>query len=315
MRPIRRILVAVKDPGAEALPAVNKAIQLAHALAAELELFHAIASPVYVDMLALTGTGAEQAEREERDQYLQRLERVAARARLHTWRVTVAAEWDYPVHEAIVRRAALIAADLVVAQCHPGSHRAAGLLRLADWELLRTCPVPVLLVRRRKPYHAPTVLAAVDPDQAGGKTARLDEEILRAGALVAGALRGDLHAVHACLAGPRRVGAEAGGTPTAEENASFDSGLRLWDIPPERRHLVAGDPGDVVPRVARDVGAEIVVAGALSRSGLPRLLIGNTAERLLDRLESDLLVVKPDEFICRVPSGSRGAQVVCAPAP
>jgi hypothetical protein len=48
MRSIRRILVALKDPAAEAAPALVKAEQLAKALGAELELFHAIATPLYV---------------------------------------------------------------------------------------------------------------------------------------------------------------------------------------------------------------------------------------------------------------------------
>src|SRR5579871_70775 len=49
MRPIRRILVAVRDPAAGMTPAVVKAAQLARALRAELELFHGITTPLYVD--------------------------------------------------------------------------------------------------------------------------------------------------------------------------------------------------------------------------------------------------------------------------
>jgi universal stress protein E len=46
--------------------------------------------------------------------------------------------------------------------------------------------------------------------------------------------------------------------------------------------------------------------GAVSRSGLKRLFIGNTAERTLDRLDCDVLVVKPQEFVSRVAPKSRG---------
>ena len=49
MRAIRRILVAVKDSGAKRPPAVSKAVQLARALRAEIELFHAMDAPVYID--------------------------------------------------------------------------------------------------------------------------------------------------------------------------------------------------------------------------------------------------------------------------
>lgn len=39
-----------------------------------------------------------------------------------------------------------------------------------------------------------------------------------------------------------------------------------------------------------------MVMGAVSRSRLDRLLVGNTAERVMDNLECDVLVVKPDKM-------------------
>lgn len=44
MRPIRRILVAIKDPAVKSTSAVKKAAQLAQAFGAELELHHTIAT-------------------------------------------------------------------------------------------------------------------------------------------------------------------------------------------------------------------------------------------------------------------------------
>ncbi len=300
MRPIRRILVAVKDPGARSLPAVNKGIQLARALDAELELFHAIDSPSYTDMLGMTAELTRRRECDESHEYLQRLERIAARARLHACKVSVAVEWDYPAYEAIVRRSRNVGADLVVAECHAGRRVAAGLLRLPDWELLRSSAVPVLLVKRARPYHHPTILMALDPSHAFAKPARLDEEIVQAGSAVSAGLRGRLHAVHAC----------APGTSAGSGPAALDRVLRAADVPPACRHLLAGDPAVVVRAAARQLHADIVVAGAVSRSGLKRLFIGNTAERLLDWLPCDLLIVKPAQFASAVPRTARGARVV-----
>jgi universal stress protein E len=307
MRAIRRILVAVKDPGARALPAVAKATQLARSLGAELELFHAIDSPYYVDMLGMTADRTRRMECDERSGYLQRLERVAARARLHTPRVSVAVELDYPAYEAIVRRALRIGADLIVAECHAGTRVAAGLLRLADWELLRLSPVPVLLVKRTRPYHHPTVMMALDPSHAFAKPAKLDEEILRAGSMVSTGLRGKLHAVHAFAT--TSVGM-AGPAAAAGARAGLDQALRNSDIGPGCRHLVTGDPTIAVRETARRLAADIVVAGAVSRSGLKRAFIGNTAERLLDCLPCDLLIVKPEGFTSSVPRGARGARLL-----
>jgi nucleotide-binding universal stress UspA family protein len=64
---------------------------------------------------------------------------------------------------------------------------------------------------------------------------------------------------------------------------------------------VAGELESVVKRTK----AGIVVMGAVSRSGLRRIFIGNTAETVLDRLSCDLLVVKPPGFVTQVPKRVR----------
>jgi universal stress protein E len=51
-----------------------------------------------------------------------------------------------------------------------------------------------------------------------------------------------------------------------------------------------------------------VVMGAVSRSGLRRIVIGNTAERILGDLTCDVLVVKPQRFVTRVSRTRRGVR-------
>ena len=67
---------------------------------------------------------------------------------------------------------------------------------------------------------------------------------------------------------------------------------------------------DAIPDLARELGSSIVIMGALSRSGLKRVVIGNTAERVLDDLPCDLLIAKPRGFVSRVPAKSRGPQII-----
>lgn len=319
MSGIRRILAAVKNPEAPLLPAVAKATQLARALGAELELFHAIDAGIYVDMLGTVVSGLPQLEDEERTHYLQRLERIAARMRLHTPQVSVSAEWDYPCYEAIVRRAIASGADLIVAECHAGRHRAQALLRLTDWELLRLAPLPVLLVKGLRPYHRPTILGAVDPSHAFGKSPTLDEQILQLAAQFSQALQGELHAVHAYQPAALAVRALAAATGSimAEPNAAsahvgFETLTAGAPLSPDHCHLLGGEPCDAVERLAARLHADIVVVGAVSRSGLQRALIGNTAESLLRFLPCDLLIVKPAEFPNRVPAEARGARPIVA---
>ena len=320
MRSIRRILVALKDYEARTAPALTKAAQLGRAMGARLEIFHGISDPLYVDGYNATGVDLSEAQNNLRASVLAKLEKLAAKLREQDIAVSVAAEWDFPAYEAIIRRAERIKADLIVADQHLGKHRAAGLLHLTDWELLRLSPIPVLLVKTNGKYHRPAVLAAVDPAHAHSKSARLDRRILEASTTVAQALRGSQHVLHAYAPFPFAAEPELMlDLKTVEklqaqaEDAArklLDHELRSSRIPKAQRHLVGRAAPDAIAQTAREIHSSIVVMGAVSRSGLSRLFIGNTAERTLDLLTCDVLVIKPVDFGNKVPQGKRGARVV-----
>jgi universal stress protein E len=60
-----------------------------------------------------------------------------------------------------------------------------------------------------------------------------------------------------------------------------------------RSHLYAGFAHDCLQTAAQEHAADFVVMGAVARRGLKRLFIGSTAERVLDRLPCDLVIIKP----------------------
>ena len=314
MRPIRSILVPVANYSARSLPVVNKAAQLAAALSARLELFHDLANPIAIEALESPGYTLKSLKANTREPAIEGLERLAAPLRARGLRVSIAAAWDYPPYEAILRRAVAIGADLIVAP-RRDRHRLPALLGYTDWELLRLSPIPVLLVKTAAPYRRPTVLAAID---AHAKPSGLDQRILDYGAQVGRALRGALHVVHAYMPQPlpptltfdtkRREGllAEA----EYEARQTFDHALVKRAISSLRRHLVRGEPVAVIPATARKTHSAIVVIGAVSRSALKRLFIGNTAESVMDELRCDLLVVKPAKFVRQGRRARRGPQFV-----
>ena len=318
MATIRRILVAVKDPASRSQPAVAKAAQIAKSLGAHLELFHAMTRPIYAE-LYIEGEGSSQdLERKAHAQACKQLEALAARLRGNNANITIAAESDFPAYAAVIRRAERVKADLVVAARHAGRHFAPWLLHINDWELLRSCPVPLLLVKNSGTYRHPVVLAAVDPTHFE-KPPKLDEAILSVGSIIAHTLRGTLHVVHAhpSVHGGTRSIDPFNRAKAARMNAEFIAAakaqvgrlLKLTTIPRNRRHLIGKPPAEAVMDVARTVSSDIVVMGALSRIGLKGLFIGNTAEGLLDQLSCDVLIVKPADFKHRVPRTRRGARV------
>ncbi len=316
---IRRILVAVKDPAAKGSIAVAKAAELALAFDAELELFHDIDLPLFAEAY----DGGERTLGDEtaniRADYLHGLELLATPLRKRGLAVAVAAEWDFPAFEAVLRRAYRSKADLIVTAHRRPQQRSPWPLHATDWELLRRSPVPVLLVKSPRPYRRPVVLAAIDPLHARAKPAALDRDILRLAADFARALGGALHAVHALqpaavpfplpalnpdaiLELQQRSLAKARAAVMAESLRALPSS----PVPPDNLHVVAAPAAEGIGASARELGAGMVVMGAVSRSGMQRLLIGNTAERAIDQLPCDVLVVKPDGFGIHFPRRARG---------
>lgn len=337
MYAISRILLALKDPRARSRAALEKAAQLAHALGAELQLFHAIADPIYLDSTGVMAQAYPELEKERLDWYRERLEGLARGLRRRGIKVSTAVAWDFPACESIVRQAERFEASLIVVECHATAHRAPWLLRFTDWELLRRSPLPVLLIKSRHEYRRPRILAALDPTHVNAKPGDLDGEIVRYAATVAEGLHGPLHAMHAYQLPSRLEAPPAGsedgrgrarsqrrGRPQAVRalltanaawtaRAALQEALRWSGVPEGRQHVVALPPAAAIEAVAHDVGADIVAMGAVSRSGLRRLFIGNTAEKVLDRLACDVLVVKPRAFRNRVPREPRGVQLIALP--
>lgn len=322
----RRVLFAIRNPESARQPGLAKAIQVARALGASLELFHAITDPVFMEF-ARTGDASVDAIRERVENEVRiPLTRLCEKARRHGVSTDYSVEWDYPPHEAVVRRATAIGADLIVAECHKGVRTRAWMIHLTDWELMRNSPVPLLLLKSGKPYRRPLTLAAVDPAHSHAKPANLDERILASAAELSKALRGSLHIMHATY--PSIVGSGAMsaskhaasswstftfGELAEQDRATFEAFRSASGIARTRAHVVEGNPATQIPRLARKLGAGIVVMGALSRSGLQRLFIGNTAERILGALDCDVLVIKPQSFATQVAQEARGIRVI-APA-
>lgn len=322
MKNPRRILVAIKDPAARSQPALNKAAQLALGSGAQLELFHALAVPMYPDAYALTGQSMEKVQADWRERARQRLEKFAAPLRAKGLKVSTACEWDFPAYEAVIRRAQGIAADLIVAERHATRHVLPWLLRFNDWELLRRSPVPVLLIKRTGRWTRPAVLAAIDPAHSFAKPAKLDDSILAAAGTLVTALGGKLHVAHAWTETPTSariadvaptVAATLARRAQRNARAAFNQAVEKAGISGAKKHFVAGGPAEVLPKLARKQRTGIVVMGAISRSGLKRLVVGNIAEQVLDALPCDVLVVKPADFKPRVPAKGRGVQLIPTP--
>ncbi len=62
-------------------------------------------------------------------------------------------------------------------------------------------------------------------------------------------------------------------------------------------HLTWGHPWQEISRIATKHNADLITMGTVGRSGVKGVLLGNTAERVLDTCNCSILTVKPDDFV------------------
>jgi universal stress protein E len=307
MKRLDRIL-AVLDPTAEAQPALAKAARLATVSGASLELFVSDHEPGLADPRFFKSDRLQAL----REQFLARhratLERHAAALRGQGLTVTTEVRWATPVHVGIVARTLESAPDLVVKDTHYHGPIRRTVLTNTDWSLIRSCPAPLLLAKAAAWRQPVRIMAAVDPGHEHDASARLDDELLTVGASLATQLAGELHVVHAFFpaellastAAMAAMPAIDGGTLVElldQERGRIREALaalaRAHAIPRERLQLRQGSAVEVLCDAATDLPADIVLLGAIARGRLREMVVGSTAERVLDRIACDILVVKP----------------------
>jgi universal stress protein E len=177
-----------------------------------------------------------------------------------------------------------------------------------DMELLRLCPCPVWLVGPHGPRaDRPHILAAVNANPDDAAEQALNTSIIE-WALTLSALAGaQLTVLQAWLP----YGASLlRSRMTPDEYRTFVDearrkerealstvvepfGDRLRDVPVE---LVDGEPDRAIARYVDAHDIDLVVMGTVARSGIAGLVMGNTAERVLQRLRGSVLAIKPAGF-------------------
>ena len=301
----KRVVLVVIDPTASAHPSIERAAWLARHEPVQVELFISDYAPQVAQSRA--GTADVRANVVERHRI--RLEQLAQPLRAEGIAVAVDARWDYPLHDSIVRKTVDSGADLVIKDTHYHSVLKRSIFSNTDWSLIRNCGATLWLVKPRPPGQRPCFVAAVDPLHAHDKPAGLDNRILATARALAGALNGDVHVFHAFdVAAAIAITTDAMSMPIALPLNELTDAMRAehteavarlckqHGVPPERTHVHQGGTRQLLLTLTEQLRADAVIMGAVSRSGLKGLFLGNTAEDVLDRLHCDLVIVKPEGF-------------------
>lgn len=316
----KRCLLVVIDPTAESQPALEKAVKLAEKTASELILLDCVYDPYIAGDRFFDGPDLELLRSNLLDERLANLKTLASPLAERGLNVDCRVVWDTPLHEAIVRETFEIRPDIVFKDTHHHSVLSRALFTNTDWHLIRDCPATLWLAKPSTGAERSTVMAAVEPTHEHDEPAALDHKIIEEAQYVSAICDGQPLLVHtynlpteAVVSGYSTLPASVSPPPVYERNVEqvrqyhADAVGRLAEdlhCPAERIHLRQGYATELLPKLAEELGAAVVVMGAVARSRLQRAIVGSTAERTLDRFSCDVVVVKPEGFVSAVDTHS-----------
>ena len=208
--------------------------------------------------------------------------------------------WNNNRHETIIDVQQAEGCALVIKQHYPDSPLKKALLTPDDWKLLRFCPAAVLLVKTATPWADGVILAAIDVGNLDDEHKALHAAIVDHGFDIASLAKGQLHVISAHPS-PMLSAAD----PVFQLKETIEARYREqckafqaeFDIDDSRLHIEEGPADVLIPHAAHKLRAAVTIIGTVARTGISGALIGNTAEVVLDALESDVLVLKPQSII------------------
>jgi nucleotide-binding universal stress UspA family protein len=187
-----------------------------------------------------------------------------------------------------------------------------------DLHLLRKCPCPVWLIKPLKKTKYSSIMAAVDFDLVNPvpEEQKLNCEIMELAASFSLNNSASLHVVHVWEALAEETLVSFSGMSQRSVSQYVEQehelhekelirltdylcgwiGEEMYDSLSPQLHLPKGSPKTLIAEMAANIQADLVVMGTVVQTGISGLIIGNTAEAILDQLSCSVLAIKPPGF-------------------
>ncbi len=166
--------------------------------------------------------------------------------------------------------------------------------------LIRNCPSSVWIVKAEHVGPPKAVLAATDFSD-------VSRRAVLEGLWVAQQASAEFHLLHVVdsMDVPEDIisripeGSSLRREINKEAKHRFDEFVESLNTDPDQvqRHLSFGTPWQEVGRLATHLNIDLIALGTFGRSGIKGVLLGNTAEKVLDTCDCSILTVKPADFV------------------
>jgi len=191
--------------------------------------------------------------------------------------VTTEVVWEKDWYNAVISAAKQADVGAVLKSSVPHSKSQRRLKRTSDWTLIRECHCPVLLVKSSATLEPRKVLAALDISGDKEAYGELNSNILQFSKRYVGTDGAEIHFLN--------------GHKDLISRPDRGTLIRVCGVDADHVHIKMGEPDEVIVETAEELAVNLVVIGNSARSGLAALMDSNTAERVLDKLECDLLAL------------------------
>ncbi|MDO6527238.1 universal stress protein UspE [Motilimonas sp. 1_MG-2023] len=301
----RNILVVI-DPTKEEQAALSRAAYICQKEEnAKLKLFLSVYDFSFEMTTMLSLEEREAMRSSVIAQQMDWLEELAAPYRNQGLLIDTKVIWHNRPFESIIQETLDFGHDLVVKATHHHPKLQSVIFTPTDWHLLRKCPEPLLLVKKHDWPENGTILAAINATAEDDEHLALNDKITNEALDVAKMINAHVSVVNAYPSTPMNIALELPDfNPVEYRDAIKERHQQMLQkhgekhsIPLDRQHVIEGLAEDVIPLIAEELDAELVVLGTVGRTGLSAALIGNTAEHLIDSLNCDLLALKPHDYV------------------
>jgi universal stress protein E len=239
-----------------------------------------------VDNSHLVGVAQKKLMQQREDQLQQHLDSLDAED------VPLHVIWSQYLFEHACNHSACHGFDLMVKAVHDADHYLP-----TDWQLIRHTKIPLLLLTNNPLNKGDTTLIAVDLGASDPTKQRLNDDVIANGKQLAKATGTQLHVAYV-LRIPQIVrDMDILNINALVKKAYAEHKQKIAEIGIEAdcMHIISGKPELCLFELACRLKSQYFVIGARQRQGLLGRILGNTAEAILGRMRSNVLVIPAED--------------------
>lgn len=310
MNLIKKILVCL-DPNTEIQPALKRAVVLAKSYGASIELLTVVYNRSLVNNNFFDTEGLNKAKAGFINSQKRWTETYVADVEKENISCNIDVVWQKPLYEGIIQKVEQCKPDLVIKSTHHHAQINKLFFTPNDWQLLKYCPVPLILAKESNSDPYLNIMAAVDPTNTENQ--KLNNLIMQKAIELATQLKSNSQVAHCYeplstqLWSDIGFGMGVGVGPTdfmGEQNyheylnefknqqrKSFDKAIKDFNFDKQSVHLEEGYAEQILPALVKEQSIDLLVVGTSSHSGL----IGNTVEKIVDEVNCDILSIRLEQ--------------------